>query len=100
MPGSKKEAAQRVVLDAVLDLKAAERLKATLVERRGRPLDIDASAVQRLGGLCLQVLVSAHNTWRVEGVPMRIAASSTEFAETLKLFGADTIFQTSEGVLS
>jgi chemotaxis protein CheX len=81
-----------VVLDAVLDLKAADRLKVALMERRGAPLEIDASGVQRLGGLCLQVLIAAQNAWRLDGVPMSISSRSDEFSETLKLFGADALF--------
>lgn len=82
------------MLDAVLDLKAADCLKTALMERRGLPLEVDASGVQRLGGLCLQVLIAAQNAWMLDGVPMIISSRSDEFAETLKLFGADGLFQT------
>ena len=85
---------ESVVLDAVLDLKAANCLKAALMERRGLPLEIDASGVQRLGGLCLQVLIAAQNAWTLDGATMTISSRSNEFTETLKLFGADTLFQT------
>jgi chemotaxis protein CheX len=85
-------AGETVVLDAMLDLKAADRLKAELMERRGLPLEIDASGVQRLGGLCLQVLIAAHNAWRLDGASMTISPQSPEFTEALQLFGADALF--------
>ena len=50
--------AAKLLLEPVLDLGAAERLHARLMDLRGQPLDIDASQVERLGGLCLQVLMS------------------------------------------
>jgi chemotaxis protein CheX len=81
-----------VRLDPVLDLKAADRLKVALMERRGLPLDVDASGVQRLGGLCLQVLIAAQHAWLLEGIPMTISNRSNEFTETLNLFGADALF--------
>jgi len=51
--------ASRLQLIENLDLKAAASLRSDLLSLRHTPLDIDASDVQRLGGLCLQVLMSA-----------------------------------------
>jgi len=55
-----------IALSAVLDLRAAEPLKAQLLAVRGQEATLDASAVERLGGLCLQVLLSALATWRAD----------------------------------
>ena len=52
-----------VSLQPILDLQAAEPLRAELMALRGRPLSLDASQVTRLGGLCLQVLMSARKIW-------------------------------------
>jgi len=79
-------------LDAVLDLKAAAPLQAALLARRGHPLEIDASAVQRLGGLCLQVLLSAQKTWADDGGVFHLGRGSEAFSEALRLFGADVRF--------
>jgi chemotaxis protein CheX len=81
-------AAAKLVLEPVLDLGAAERLHARLSELRGQPLDIDASQVERLGGLCLQVLVSARNTWRADGQPAVIGEVSTAFEDAWAMFAA------------
>jgi chemotaxis protein CheX len=75
-------------LEPVLDLGAAERLHARLTELRGQPLDIDASQVERLGGLCLQVLISARNTWHADGNSAVIGQTSTAFDEAWELFAA------------
>jgi chemotaxis protein CheX len=77
-----------LVLDPVLDLKAAAPLQAALLARRGQAVEIDGSAVQRLGGLCLQVLLSAHRTWLEDGGALIFGARSEAFDEALRQFGA------------
>ena len=57
---------------------------------RGRPLKLDASRVERLGGLCLQVLLSARITWAVDGLPIAVVNSSPAFTDALALFGASS----------
>ncbi len=79
-------------LAPVLDLKAAGPLKAALIERRGHPLELDAADVQRMGGLCLQVLLSAAATWREEGHSLRIGPRSEAFMDALRLFGGESSF--------
>lgn len=81
-----------LVLDPVLDLKASVPLQAALLERRGQPLSVDASGVQRLGGLCLQVLLSADRTWAGDACAFAITPRSAAFDEALALFGADGRF--------
>lgn len=56
-----------IVLSPVLDLRAAAPLKTEILALRGQAVTLDGSAVQRLGGLCFQVLLSAIKTWREEG---------------------------------
>jgi chemotaxis protein CheX len=81
-----------LVLDPVLDLKASGPLKAALLERRGRPLGVDASNVERLGGLCLQVLLAANRTWTDDACAFAVAPRSAAFDEALSLFGASELF--------
>ena len=83
-------------LEPVLDLGAAERLHARLTELRGQPLDIDASQVERLGGLCLQVLISARDTWRADGQSAVIGQASTAFDDAWSLFAAPGFSDPSE----
>ncbi len=82
---AKSEAAeaQPIVLDSVLDLRAATPLAGEFRERRGADVEIDASNVERLGAQCAQVLLSAEKTWAAEGLKLSITDSSPEFQEGL-----------------
>lgn len=82
-------------LPAVLDITAAAGLHGTLLGHRGAPLAVDASAVKRLGGQCLQLLISAGRTWGADGVPIRLTESSEAFQRDLALMGlsSDELFQ-------
>jgi len=83
-----QQVAAKLLLEPVLDLGAAERLHARLSELRGQPLEIDASQVERLGGLSLQVLISARNTWRADGQSAVIGQASTAFEDAWAMFAA------------
>ena len=80
-----------VQLAETLDLKAAAPLRGMLIEARGAPVEIDASGVQRLGGLCLQLLLSAKATWATDGHPFVISAASLAFAEGARRMGASDL---------
>ena len=88
---------QALRLDDELDLSAAAPLKAALVARRGEALDLDASSVQRLGGLCLQVLLAAATAWRADDVAFRITGPSEPFSRALQQLGADGCLPLAEG---
>ena len=77
-----------LLLPAVLDLAQAETLKSALLPMRGQSVTIDASRVERLGGLCLQVLISAQQTWARDGHVLKINDVSREFADQWNAFGA------------
>jgi chemotaxis protein CheX len=82
-----------IELPPILDLKAAAKLLEEFTNSRGGALDIDASKVQRLGGLCLQVLLSAQRSWTVDGKPFRVVDPSADFVEGAKAFGAVTLIE-------
>ncbi len=78
-----------VVLPAVLDIRAAAPLQAEILGLRGQPLTLDASAVERLGGLCLQVLLSARATWAADGQSLSVTTGdATAFPDQWAAFGA------------
>ncbi|MFO1012221.1 MAG: STAS domain-containing protein [Caulobacteraceae bacterium] len=77
-----------VRLPEVLDIIAARPLAAEILSQRGSPLTLDASRVQRLGGLCLQVLLSAHSTWSADGQAFFVSQPSAEFIDGVTQFGA------------
>jgi chemotaxis protein CheX len=76
-----------LTLPEVLDLKAAGKLTTDVIALRKQELMIDASQVRRLGGQCLQVLLSARATWEFDGVPLHVADSSPSFLEGLHHLG-------------
>jgi len=93
MSDAQPESVESLALAPVLDLKAAAPLKAALIERRGHPLEIDAHDVQRMGGLCLQVLLAAAAAWRADGVSLRVGPRSEAFLDALRIFGGEAAFQ-------
>ena len=81
--------AAAVVLPAVLDIRAAGPLQAEILASRGQALTLDASAVERLGGLCLQVLLSARSTWAADGQALTVTTGEDSvFADQWAAFGA------------
>lgn len=79
--------AQPIVLDSILDLRAAAPLADEFKARRGADIQIDASNVERLGAQCVQVLMSAEKTWTSEGFKLLIVNGSPEFNEGLGVLG-------------
>jgi chemotaxis protein CheX len=74
-------------LPAHLDLTAAGPLAERFVAARGEAIAIDASRVERLGGQCLQVLLSAVVTWKADMTPLAISKTSEGFESGLRLLG-------------
>ena len=81
----------QLVLPEVLDLQQAETLRTQLLALRGQPVVIDGSAVERLGGLCLQVLISAQQSWASDGHSLCIDGVSQAFADQWNAFGAEAM---------
>jgi chemotaxis protein CheX len=88
MKAAAKSAPAALRLNQVLDLNAASPLAAEFLALRGRAVEVDASAVERLGAQCLQVLLSAHRTWDADGAAFAVVAASDEFTSTAALMGA------------
>jgi chemotaxis protein CheX len=89
-----------VSLQPVLDLQAAEPLRAELMSLRGRPVTLDASQVTRLGALCVQVLMSARKIWSEDGVYLTVDQPSSGFSEQWAAFAAPELQFQPEGGLS
>jgi chemotaxis protein CheX len=81
----------RIVLPEVMDLRAASPLATQLKALAGADVEIDASQVRRLGGQCLQVLLSAQATWEAKGGTLRFVDPSPEFLEAVTLMGATSL---------
>ena len=70
-PGRRRPAPVALA-EPCLDLSAAGPLAASLLRRRGSPLALDGSAVERLGGQCLQVLLAAADLGRLTVTPFEL----------------------------
>jgi chemotaxis protein CheX len=90
------DAAAVLRLPPSLDLPAARPLAAALIERRGKPITIDASAVGQIGAQCVQVLLSAKRTWDADGVSLSIVNCAARMIEDLKLIGIERTLVTGE----
>jgi chemotaxis protein CheX len=78
-----------LVLPPVLDLVAASALLETFLCRRGQALAVDAAAVERLGGQCLQVLLAARAAWETDEQDLLFENGSEEFFAALEFMGVD-----------
>ncbi len=84
---SKQPRPRRLQLAKNLDGSQVEPLLGLLAKKRGFPLMINASKVERIGVQCAQVLVAAAQTWRSETQPLQIVQPSGGFVEGLELMG-------------
>jgi len=82
---------QTIALADTLDVNAAGPLTRALLELRGHPIALDASTVRRVGGQCLQVLISAQNTWTADGQTFEIVTPSSDFMDGIALLGASRL---------
>jgi chemotaxis protein CheX len=80
----------RLQLAEILDRAAAAPLLADLMARRGQEIVIDASGVRRIGGQCLQILMSAAATWSQDAVTFAVTSASPEFVAGVRQFGVDS----------
>ena len=78
-----------LTLPAILDIQAAEPLRSQFLAVKGQDVAVDASNVERLGALCLQVLISARKSWARDGLTVTIDPTSPSFANQWNSFGAD-----------
>lgn len=86
--------AKRVVLDAKLDTAAAEGLRETLLASQGDDLTLDGRNVEHLGGLCLELLLSARHLWGIANKTVCLETPSVQMIDDLSRFGlSDTDFQ-------
>jgi len=76
-------------LAAVLDLNEASTLRSKLMDMRGSNVAIDASGVERLGTLCVQVLLSAARTWNEDKLSFTFTKVSEVFQRTMQVIGVD-----------
>ena len=87
MPSRKGE--KTISLAAVLDLNEASALRGTLMRLRGSNVAIDASGVERIGTLCVQVIMAAAKTWDEDKLSFTFSKVSDAFQKTMQVIGVD-----------
>ncbi len=84
-----KESAKSLALAATLDLNEATELHGKLMALRGNDLTIDASAVQKSGAQCIQVLFAAAKSWEEDKKEFKLENVSDAFKATMQLAGVN-----------
>ena len=74
-------------LERKLDTTAARTLASALLAHRGKPLHVDGSAVETVGGLAVEVLISAGLQWQTDGQPFDLVEPSSRLADICKTLG-------------
>lgn len=85
-----------LTLPNVLDLRAAAPLATQLRELVNAPLALDAAQVERIGGLCVQVLIAAAATWREAGHSFQVVNASAAFIDDVRRMGATQLIPGSD----
>ncbi|PZM12026.1 STAS domain-containing protein [Rhizobium tubonense] len=87
MAGKKGE--KTISLAAVLDLNEASTLRGKLMGLRGSNVVVDASGVERVGALCVQVIMAAAKTWDEDKLSFTFSKVSDAFQKTMQLIGVN-----------
>lgn len=82
--------AKRIRLEPKLDTSAAEGLAGELAAAEGEDTVLDGAAVELLGGLCLELILSARHLRAKAGRSLTLADPSPALAEDLRRFGLST----------
>lgn len=81
--------AKELILDAKLDSAAAEALRSTLSEYQAEDVVLNASQVELIGGLCLEVILSAQHHWTKAGRAFSVSDPSESCSANLVHFGVN-----------
>src|SRR6056297_735150 len=76
-------------LPETMDAARARSVFDDLFRRRGTPLTIDASQVEKAGALAIEVLIACARQWQSDGIPLTIAHQSHAMLATWGGLGLD-----------
>lgn len=79
----------QITLDAKLASRAAPGLYAELARHKDDIVVLDASGVEQIGALSMQILVAANKSWSDRGVDFEVVDPSTAFLESAETLGLD-----------
>lgn len=75
-------------LPETFDRKAVSAFARTLLDHRGADAVLDASEVQRMGTLAVEMLISARKQWQMDGKTLSIRDASDPFLSAIEAVGA------------
>ena len=78
---------KKVILTAKLDSAAAETLRDQFLDARDQDILLDGSNVDYLGGLCLDLMMSAKHLWSGAGKSFALENPSASLVDDLGRFG-------------
>lgn len=81
------DTAQTLQLPGRVDSTTLGGLLEALKAKRGGPLDLDGSAVDRIGGQGLQLILSAMKTWAEDGHQFRVVDPSAALVANTERLG-------------
>ena len=84
-------AAEPIRLNDFNKAENASALRDALLRRRGRDVVVDGSDIGFLSALSAQALLSARETWRLDGQTFAITAPSDAIRGDLALLGLETL---------
>lgn len=76
-------------LPATMDVARARAMVDDLMSRRGAPLSIDGSAVERVSALAVEVLIAGERQWAADDQPFGIAPMSPALSDAWSGLGLD-----------
>lgn len=82
--------AKRVALAPKLDTAAAAALRDEVAALKDDDLVIDASKVEQIGALCLELLMSVAALWKQAGKSVTFDSPSEQFTHDLERLGLST----------
>ena len=80
--------AHSLKLPEVIDVASVQVLRTAILEHSESDLALDASAVERIGGLGIQLLLSAEKMWAAKGLTLSISTPSVVFQDVHRLTDA------------
>jgi len=79
--------ATRVVLNSKLDSAHVESFKGILFKAKDDDIEMDGSAVEQIGGQCLELMMSVRHFWGENGKTVELTNASDQLVEDLACFG-------------
>lgn len=78
---------KQVALETKLDSAAVDKLRTDLLAVQDGDVVLDGSAVEQVGGVCLELIMSVRHLWGIAGHTVTIENPSEQMLDDLGRFG-------------